>query len=107
VSANLADQREDTIARLAASREQLRRLFEPEEQAAQDSPGNGGGGRFPRSRIMRALASNRGLKAAAVIGGGLLLSRPALALRLLRMIPVGAVARTVFFKLVTRVGTKT
>jgi hypothetical protein len=98
--------REETLARLAKSREELRKLFETSHEphgGGAKAPSAGG---FPRSRTMRLLTSNRGLKAAAAIGGGLLISRPALLLRLVRMIPVGAVARTVFLKLLTRVGAK-
>jgi hypothetical protein len=106
-SAATPNSREETLARLSESRAELRKLFEAPYAAhggAGKEPGTGGG--FPRSRTMRLLTSNRGLKAAAAIGSGLLISRPALLLRLVRLIPVGAVARTVFLKLLTRKGAK-
>ncbi len=91
--------RGDALAKLAESRAALLRLFEPPRDAA--GAGSGAAG-FPRSRIMRLLVSNRGLSAAAAVGGGFLLFRPGLLLRLARMIPVGALARAIFLKYLTK-----
>ena len=44
---------------------------------------------------MQLLMSGRGLGTVGAVVAGLLLARPALALRLLRMLPAGAVARMV------------
>ncbi len=80
--------------RLAQSREELRLLLDP--PAAQ---GNGSGAAgsshagFPRSRTMQLLLSSRGLGTLGALAGGLLIARPALALRLLRFVPASAVAK--------------
>jgi hypothetical protein len=44
------------------------------------------------------LMSGRGLGTVGALAGGLLLARPALALRLLRMLPSGAIARMLVVK---------
>lgn len=89
-----AAEREALLARLAASREEIGRLLEPPPAGgAAEGTGSGLDGSFPRSRIMRALMTGRGLGAVSAIAGGLLLSRPRLAWRLLRMLPTGAVTR--------------
>ncbi len=82
--------------RLAQSRAELRLLLDP-------PPGEDGGGGvagingrhagFPRSRTMQMLLSGRGLGTLGALAGGLLIARPALALRLLRFVPAGAVAK--------------
>ena len=59
------------------------------------------GGEFPRSRTMRALLSSRGLGAIGALAGGLLVARPTLALRLLRMVPVSAVGKILITKAIT------
>jgi hypothetical protein len=88
--------REELLARLAESRQELRRLLEPQ------GPGNPGGSPgasgFPRSRTMRMLMSNRGLGTLGAAAAGLLVARPALALRLLRLVPISAVARAVMVR---------
>ena len=84
-------------SRLAASRQEVRRVLDPprnEEDAADGSSGDYSGG-FPRSRTMRLLMSGRGLGTVGAVVAGLLLARPTLALRLLRMLPASAVARMV------------
>ncbi|HEY2465028.1 MAG TPA: hypothetical protein VGI32_13300 [Steroidobacteraceae bacterium] len=80
--------------RLAQSREELRVLLDP--PAAESGAGaarmNGHSG-FPRSRTMQMLMSSRGLGTLGALAGGLLIARPALALRLLRLVPTSAVAK--------------
>lgn len=105
-SADDAD-RELTIASLARSRARLKELLDPVE------PGGGSGttaartrGGFPRSRTMRLLAGRHGAGTAAALGVGLLLTRPAMGLRLLRMIPMGAIARLLLSRLFTASGAK-
>ena len=49
---------------------------------------------------MRALMTGRGLGAVSAIAGGLLLSRPRLAWRLLRLLPTSAVTRMVIGRVV-------
>ncbi len=87
------------LARLAQSRAEFKALLdpprpEPGSQTAEESRR----GEFPRSRTMRALLSSRGLGATGALIGGLLLARPALALRLLRMVPAGAVGKMLLIK---------
>src|SRR6201986_3312105 len=81
--------RDQIRARLAQSREELRVLLDPPPSAGNGSAAlsaNGMGG-FPRSRTMQALLSSRGLGTLGALAGGLLIARPALALRLLRLRP--------------------
>lgn len=98
---NLRDQAERTaiLARLAASRAEIKRLLEPrqeEEGAARAEDGLG----FPRSRTMRALMSGRGLGAVGATAAGLFMARPALAWKLMRMLPAGALLRVAFARFV-------
>jgi hypothetical protein len=85
------------LARLAASREELRRLLDPPtESRAEGSPGTGERqDTFPRSRTMRMIMSGPGLGVLGSIAAGLFIARPALALRLLRMLPAGTAARMI------------
>jgi len=85
-------------ARLAESRAELRRIFDPPSNEA-DGPGSGDGHGFPRSRTMQTLLSGRGIGILGAAAAGLFIARPSLALRLLRMLPAGAAAR--FFLLRT------
>jgi hypothetical protein len=106
--------RADALAKLAETRRELLRLFEPPHESDRanangaDAAADGGEAdehepaEFPRSRTMRLLTSNRGLGAVALVGGSLLLSRPALLGRVLRLLPVGALARTAVLRLVAR-----
>jgi hypothetical protein len=82
-------------ARLAQSREELGAILDP-------APGGNGGqaprqayAEFPRSRTMQMLLSGRGLGTLGALAGGLLIARPALALRLLRFVPASAVAKMI------------
>lgn len=59
------------------------------------------GGEFPRSRTMKALLTGRGIGAVGALLGGVVLARPGLALRLLRLIPAGRIARMLTSKAVS------
>jgi hypothetical protein len=90
--------RSDVMAKMAASREELRRVLDPPREqidANGEAVHNGLGG-FPRSRTMRMLMSSRGLGTLGALAGGLLMARPGLALRLLRFVPAGSVAKILF-----------
>lgn len=94
--------RELIHTKLARSREELRVLLDPPPSTGNGSgeaAGHGAGG-FPRSRTMRALLSSRGLGALGALAGGLLIARPTLALRLLRLVPASAVAKMLMTKAV-------
>jgi hypothetical protein len=86
---------DEIMARLAQSRAEILRLLESpareehEAEPVRDAPV----GEFPRSRTMRALLSGRGLSAIGAVVGGLVLARPALLWRLIRLLPRSAVAR--------------
>jgi hypothetical protein len=86
---------------MAQSRAEIRQLLEPPQHPAgadQSSAGGGARGGFPRSRTMKLLLSGRGVGTVGAVVGGLLMARPALAIRLARMIPVSAVARMLLVK---------
>jgi len=87
--------RSEIMARLAVTREELRRILEPPPKSLE---GNGHAANersdsFPRSRTMQMLMSGKGLGTLGALAAGLLVSRPALALRLLRFVPVSSMAR--------------
>jgi hypothetical protein len=93
--------REDTLARLAASRAEIRRLLEPPPRVSPgDGPDSGGAptGAFPRSRTMKMLLSARGAGTLGALACGVVVARPQLALRLLRMLPAGAIGRILLAK---------
>jgi hypothetical protein len=92
-----ADARNSIRSRLTQSREELRSVLYPEAGESGQTSANGRG-RFPRSRTMQMLMSGRGLGTLGAVAGGLLIARPALALRLLRMMPAGAVAKMLMAK---------
>ena len=89
--------------RLAQSREELRQILDP--PPAQSNGSGAGGGHdhsgFPRSRTMQMLLSGRGLGTLGALAGGLLIARPALALRLLRFVPASAVAKMLMARAVS------
>jgi hypothetical protein len=101
--------RAEIRARLAVSREELLRLLDPPRQAS-DANGNAGAaygsGGFPRSRTMKVLMGSRGLGILGAVAGGLFIARPALALRLLRMLPSGAVGRMLLMKAISALRAK-
>jgi hypothetical protein len=94
--------RELIYKRLAQSRDELRLLLDPPPTAGNGSGEAGLNGHlgFPRSRTMQMLLSGRGLGTLGALAGGLLIARPALALRLLRFVPASAVAKMLMAKAV-------
>jgi hypothetical protein len=88
--------REELLARLAVSRQELRQLLEP--RSPENPGGAPAGSGFPRSRTMRMLMSSRGMGTVGAAVAGLLVARPALALRLLRLVPIGAVTRAIMVR---------
>jgi hypothetical protein len=100
--------RAEILARLAASREELRRALDParnESDAGRSKHSDHPGG-FPRSRTMQMLMSGRGLGTLGAAAAGLLIARPSLALRLLRILPAGAVAKTLLLRAFAALRTK-
>jgi hypothetical protein len=101
------DSRAEILAKMAQSRAEIRLLLEPAQHGAGADQGGraahagGGNGQFPRSRTMQLLLSGRGVGTVGAVVGGLLMARPALAIRLVRMIPLGAVARMLLVKGIT------
>jgi hypothetical protein len=102
----VSDARNQTLARLAESRAEIRRVLDPPRPepsasptGAMDEEASDQG--FPRSRTMRLLLSGRGLGTVGAMVGGLVLARPALALKLLRILPTGAVARLLIIKAIS------
>jgi len=95
--------RDETLARLAASRAEIRRLLEPPPRPSPGEGPDGGGsaGAFPRSRTMKMLLSARGAGTVGAVALGLVVARPALALRLLRMLPTGAIGRILLVKAIS------
>jgi hypothetical protein len=88
-------------AKLVQSREEVRRILDPppgEYGNGGQTPGEAAG--FPRSRTMQMLMSGRGIGTLGALAGGLLIARPALALRLLRYLPASAVAKMLMAKAV-------
>ena len=98
--------RAEILARLEASRAELRRVLEPPPAAGSGAADGGYAGGFPRSRTMQMLMSQRGLGTLGAVAAGLLVARPALALRLLRMLPAGALAKTLLLRAVTAMRSK-
>jgi hypothetical protein len=96
-----SSERDAIMARLAQTRGEISRLLEPppSESEGQGPGPSGMAGGFPRSRTMRALMTGRGIGAVGALAGGLLLARPRMAWRLLRMLPTGAVTRMVVGRL--------
>jgi hypothetical protein len=101
--------RSETLAKLAQSREELRHLLDPPRRepggprSASGTAPDEGFEHFPRSRTMKMLLSGRGLGAVGALVGGVLLARPAFALRLLRMLPASALARMVLLRTVNAI----
>jgi hypothetical protein len=97
------------LARIAASREELRSLFDPQRRrqpGADAAAGSQSIGAFPRSRTMQMLLSGRGIGTVGAVAAGLLIARPALGLRLLRMVPASAVLKMVVSRAATALRTK-
>jgi hypothetical protein len=101
--------RTEILARLALSREELRRVLDPPRPEPHGNGGSSPGafpGGFPRSRTMQMLMSQRGLGIIGAGAAGLLLARPALALRLLRLLPASAFAKMMLTRALTSFRTK-
>lgn len=75
----------DAERKLTESRAEFRRMLRPDE--------NGTDGEFPRSRIMRALTGGGATSALAVVAVAFLVTRPGVASRLARAVPVVNLAR--------------
>jgi hypothetical protein len=93
--------RAEILARLAVSREEFLRVLDPPRKEVGNPIPDHHHDEFPRSRTMQILMGGRGLGILGAIAGGLFIARPALALRLLRMLPVSAVARMFMMKAFT------
>jgi hypothetical protein len=90
----------EILVRLAVSREEIRRLLDPPRAESDEGsrPNHPSADVFPRSRTLQMLMGGRGLGVMGALAGGLFLARPGLALRLLRMLPTGTVARMLLAK---------
>ena len=107
MSATLENDRIRNAARLAQTRRQLVDLFTAARgpvSSAQPIGGNADG--FPRSRTMRLLLRKQGLGAIATVLAGVLVARPAIAWRLLRLLPLKTFARTMFLRVLAAYGSK-
>lgn len=103
MKASDSSERDAILARLAESRTEISRLLERPPDAVSDDgePGPAGAAHgFPRSRTMQALMSGRGIGAVGAMAGGLLLARPRLAWRMLRLLPTSAVTRMIVARVV-------
>jgi hypothetical protein len=102
VAAEDPNARRAILDKLAQSREEMRQILDPprsEQSAGGSAPS--ATGQFPRSRTMRALLSSRGIGAVGALAGGLLIARPSIALRVLRMVPVGTVGKILLAKAIS------
>ncbi len=99
--------REQTLARLASSRAEIRRLLDrPRDESAAGIPIARDPDAFPRSRTMRTLMGGGGLGAVGTILAGLFIARPTLVWRLVRILPTGALARAIIVRAIAAVRTK-
>lgn len=73
----------------------MQELFEPKPQAGSSSNGAETRSGFPRSFIMKAITKNGGTTGVAVAVVALLATRPALAAKLLRYLPLSAITKVV------------
>ncbi len=95
------------LARLAESREELRRVLEPPRGEARDATSAAArDSAFPRSRTIRMLMTGRGLGIVGTIAAGIFIARPTLMLRLLRMLPAGAAARILLLRVLAALRAK-
>jgi len=94
--------RDAIIARLAQSRAEIQALLDPPPEAREQEIGEALGldGEFPRSRLLRALISGRGIGTLGALAGGLLVARPGLIWKLVRSLPMRAVARMLVLRAV-------
>jgi hypothetical protein len=70
----------DALGKLAATRDEVRRILRPDDRHAPNG--------FPRSATMRALTGGGALSALALVGVAVLATRPSIAGRLARAVPV-------------------
>lgn len=77
---------EDALDKLAVTRAEMRDILQPDHQPRS-------AGHFPRSATMRALTSGGALSALALVGVALLATRPSIAGRLARAVPVAGLLR--------------
>jgi hypothetical protein len=91
--------RDAILARLAETRAEIKHLLEPRAEEDGESAMDDSETGFPRSRTMRMLLSGRGLGAVGATLAGLLVARPTLIWRLVRMVPKGALMRVAVLKL--------
>ena len=104
----------ELMARLAASRAEIRHVLDPPPrhsthdtlEVADGGLGGPHDGTFPRSRTMKLLLSGRGMGTAGALVGSLLIARPALAFKVLRLVPTGAVAKMLLVKAVAALRSK-
>jgi len=107
VSATFDAERTRTEARLAQTRRELVDLFTRDrEEPVAGGASRPGADSFPRSRTMRLLLGKHGLGALTAILGGILVARPAIAWRLLRLLPIRTFVRTMFVRFLTSHGSK-
>jgi hypothetical protein len=71
----------DALEELAATRDEVRDILRPDDEPRSN-------GHFPRSATMRALTSGGALSALALVGVAILATRPSIAGRLARAVPV-------------------
>lgn len=71
----------DALDRLAATRSEFRRILRPDDE-------RGSTGHFPRSATMRALTGGGAVSALALAGVAFLATRPGIAGRLSRAVPL-------------------
>jgi hypothetical protein len=76
----------DAIDKLAVTRAEVRDILHPDEERRST-------GRFPRSATMRALTSGGAMSALALVGVAFLATRPSIAGRLARAVPVAGLLR--------------
>jgi hypothetical protein len=96
-----------TLAKLAVTRAEILRILEPPPEGdGAEAPSGQAAQAFPRSRTMRLLLSGRGIGTASAVLGGLIIARPAIAWRLLRMLPATAVARVLLVKAIASFRTR-
>jgi hypothetical protein len=101
------DARNLVHTKLAQTREELRAILDPPPGHAGNGQVAGSASGFPRSRTMQMILSGRGLGTLGALAGGLLIARPALALRLLRLVPASAVAKMLLSKAIGSLKSKT
>jgi hypothetical protein len=93
--------RQALLDKLARTREEIRLILDPPAHGESGGDTRQRSDPFPRSRTMRALLSSHGIGAAGALASGLLIARPALALRLLRFVPVSTVGKMLLAKAIS------